>query len=415
MTDASLTVMRAPSVVEFFGRIVADVGNGFSVLCLMQRHAYAPLFQAHLVEQILALDRRSEVVNLAQLGNDPVDPLAVLTDALTLPAPDSPVYSPERFLAEARLPDVLIVVGLDGAADKQRWLRFFDEWASAAHMVASTRARSPSCLVGVLTPDEHEWVPPAETRLRRYWWWAVPSALEIALVCRLRSAQAAGRIDARELWREAVLPGVVGNDLAMLDCLWDEAYGSFARLLECLQEHARERGWSREALRRWGVDDFARRRGVAKLPEQLDVIGRRLWVQGVLDYIPEFGPWLSSAALATLGDEDVIRHRLWHGQAGLVLPLLDRLRLDVYRRIGERHGGVWQLRKRPVPNVVRETGDGDLPPEWPDLRRELYDSGDAQLRALLPRVDLGRRVRNTLAHYTPINYHDYEQLVGYLG
>lgn len=392
--------MRTPGVIEFRRKLVADLADGYSVLCLVSDGDSISV-QEQLRADIHAADQTYAVIDPTGQPQDDW-PLEVLRRQLARPPARSPAYDLPQFLADHHdLPEIIIVAGLDelGSA-RARWLHFFGEWAQASHSLLSTGGPQPSRLLTTLCLADGDDLPPDETRLRRHWWWALPSRLEMALLCRLRADQEGEAIGPRHLWREAILPALAGNDPALLEFLWDDVFGSFDHLLDRLAGYAAACDWTPETLRRWGIHDYQRRRAAPRRPERLDNTGRRLWARGVLGYTPEHGPALSSAALAAVGDSETIHHRLWHGQAALTLPLLDQFRRDACRQLaGSRRDAF---------------GDGDIM-EWGDLLAILRSATTANLRALADQVDKARITRNALAHYHLIHYQEYERLLGFLG
>ena len=389
--------MRAPGVVDFRRQLVADLADGYSVLCLMNDGDPVGL-QRQLLDDIHNSGRDYRIVDLT-LDAQPDDwPVDVLSRQLSLPPARSPTYNLQRFLLEMPLPEIIIITGLDEAGGtRQRWLRFFADWSQAAHGITSSGGPQPGRLFALLCPADGEELPPNETRLRRRWWWSLPSALEMALLCRLRATQAGDDIGPRVLWREAILPTIAGNDPAMLDFLWDEVYQDFDHLLNRLGHYAALCGWTAQALRRWGCEEFARRRVRPATPDRLDAVGRQLWGTGVLGYTPEYGPMLSSAALVVLGDVEAVRHRLWHGQASLTLPLLDQFRLDACRQLAGGASAAYEDH-----NFM----------DWSELIDTLKEQPAPRPSELLERVYEARRVRNKLAHYKLITFQDYSKFTG---
>ena len=71
---------------------------------------------------------------------------------------------------------------------------------------------------------------------------------------------------------------------------------------------------------------------------------RSLWAEGGLQWSMEHGIEVHPSALACLGLTSDLSHRLWRGQARLLLPLLDELRLTICRRLTDRLGDGWAVR-----------------------------------------------------------------------
>lgn len=390
--------MSAPGVIHFRRQLITDLADGYSVICLTSEGDPIGLL-SQLQADLRASDYNYSIIDPNYNAQDDDWPVDVLRRQLDLPAAGSPVYNLQQFMLEMALPELIVVIGLDqlGPA-RRRWMQFFANWAQAAHSIASTSGRQPSRILTAFCPDDSDELPPEETRMRRYWEWSLPSAIEMTLLCRMRAVQESETIGPRALWREATLPVLAGNDPALLSFLWDDVYKEFDHLLDRLGQYAAARNWTLQTLRTWGIDEFVRRQSSPREPERLDQVGRRLWARGVLGNTPEYGPLLSSAALAVMGEIESIRHRLWRGQATLTLPLVDQMRLHACRQLATRSQAV---------------SGGDYM-EWSPLLDALRARHDPYLYRLRQYVEQARNARNTLAHYKLIRYDDYAQLAGFL-
>lgn len=71
---------------------------------------------------------------------------------------------------------------------------------------------------------------------------------------------------------------------------------------------------------------------------------RTLWAHGALSWTLEFGLELHTAAMAVLGRDEEVKHRLWRGQAELLLPLIDHMRLMVCTDLAHSYGKNWPMR-----------------------------------------------------------------------
>jgi hypothetical protein len=125
-------------------------------------------------------------------------------------------------------------------------------------------------------------------------------------------------------WQEHVISGLTGSDLVLLERLWENSAGTIEQVTSCIQELAVERGWTTHQLQAWGVAEFSNTRYsrnghlVDEPPRKL----RRLWAQGVVQSTTEYGIELHPSALCVLNRSAELQHRLWRGQAHLLLPTL---------------------------------------------------------------------------------------------
>ncbi len=208
-------------------------------------------------------------------------------------------------------------------------------------------------------------------------------------------------------WREHMLSSLAGGDLALVEDLWG-ADLDLADLLPRLSAFGAERGWTAESLRDWGAEEWTanglmrRYDEVARPPEA----GRTLWAQGALYWTPEYGPELHTAALALLGWREELKHRCWRGQAALLLPMLDDLRLQICADLTRRYDRDWPLMwyRTGAAEEAELTAD-PFACEWRWLERALSYCPDRQTKGRwLEAARQARLLRNELAHYRPISF-----------
>lgn len=376
-------------------------------MCLLNRFVSIPLVEELLAAEMRAHDRWWARLDLS--GHERDMPLDVLCGGLNLPQPNSPAYNLQRFMLDVDLPEIIVLVGLDRlTAGRDRWLRFIAQWASAAHSVYSTANHSPTALLAILAPAPQEELPGENTMLHHHWWWSLPSALEMVLLCRLRANESESLVTSDLLWREAILPMLAGNDFDLVDFLWNDIFGEFDAIVDRLLEFANQREWTTQSLNEWGLMRLQRERDARRVVRTLNNAERELWLNGILCHTPEYGTWTSVAALAVTEQFDAVRFRIWQGQAGLVLPLVNKLRVVASRELDKRSN----RRRLGTPTMERTTTD-QQPLEWAPLLTELRRVRDPMLGDLISKVEHGRVVRNLLAHYKLISYRDYVQLSSY--
>lgn len=404
IASAALLAVQLPGVAAFRRQVVDDLAAGASVLCLVSDGTTLVPVREQLLNDLERSYLTYALIDLVECGPTLPPPAQLLRQQLGLPPATSPDYSLPRLLQEGEWPGVVVILGLEqrDAAERDRWLRLFTEWADAAHSAASVGDGHRPRLLGWFVPQDGDRLPEEETYLRRAWWWSLPSSLEMALLCRLLADGEAAPEPSRLLWREALLPTLAGNDVSLLEYLWPDIFADPTRLVQCLAAYALERGWTAAALRQWGAEAYRGRTSV-RSADRLDAAGRRLWARGVLAHTVEHGLRLSSAALAVLGDTANLRHRLWQGQAALVLPLVNQVRLGACRHVT---GGA---AARAAVSEIDDIDPNAL--EWGPLKQRLRELPNPALRHLNSRVEHAHQVRNTLAHYSLIRFTDFERLL----
>ena len=291
---------------------------------------------------------------LTSLGSDNGAPaLAVMLDAVLA-----------GLRAEAHLTAVTVVLAPETLAEQRRcWLRIASAWAEA---LRAGREGPPLCLVLPAT-GALEALPREDIGFGQHWWWGLPSVLEVQLLCREREP---APVTFEDRWREHLLPALAGGDLSLLEALWDCPPQTEAEVLEQLCGYAIDRGWSQaclqaeRALITWRHHPHRFMQVIGGPPTDL----RGAWAAGWLAWSPEFGLEPHSAVLAALGCVQELRHRLWRGQLGLVLPMVDAARIDICVALAETHGSDWPH----LPNWPR--------PEDPEECNRLdVDAGTAQI------------------------------------
>ena len=406
-----------PTVREFLHNVGDTLRQGISVLLLT-----TPVYATDTLEEclrgiLLQHDLLFDEIDL-MLQLDPDKPFDVLRTAIFWDETQHQnCRTLEDVLSSEGLPDVLFVRNLtpDLAAHCTNWLDLIWNWSETVHgMIGLRSSRTPAFLMCLALPPGE--LPLRENpRLRITWWWSMTTALDVRMLIRLQQRPDSNISLAESIWREYVLPPLAGADVEIVSCLWEPILLNIEGLFPHLCHLAAARGWTAEKLRAWRAEDFLFPRNFVQQPTlPLSKRERILWSVGALDYVDEFGLTLSSAALAVLGDEDGLRHRLWRGQAALVLPTLDELRIQIAEELTRLMGITWivdwlQAERSRADQLITLP----LAVEWGELEIALHKA-PYHSKAMLPAVQHARSVRNRLAHYQPVSYHDYVLLIGHL-
>jgi hypothetical protein len=282
---------------------------------------------------------------------------------------------------------VLSASDLDALSDEDlhAWYALLERWARRAQGALSTGRKLPPILL--CHRGRTQIAPPEANVLLAH----VPlhrrlTDLDLRYLVR---AQSGGSGAAADIWREHVLPPLSGADVGLLDALWDACLQGRDALITALKAYATARGWK-------GTET----------PDELagslhSLVGR------------DPRPHLAHAVIA--GNDHLLDRRMWRGQAALVLPLLDELRLWLCERLESRLGDGWAWRWASPPSVeeAKLVRDDPLhaqfghlsaitdaarltPDERPPLRRLAVHSRD---------------LRNDLAHYRPISFTRFSELL----
>lgn len=284
----------------------------------------------------------------------------------------------------------LVVEGLDDLprADISAWAGFARRWAAASH---ARRSRGP-CLpplfvaAGALADVGP---PPGDLLLETHAVHRAISELDVRVLVR---ARAGDQLEVEDQWREHVLPPLVGNDLPLLDALWQPCLGELSTFEEAARVVAATRGWQGGGL--------------------LGPIGAADETAGRAHFTPERGlEW--NVCWALRDGRHGFSRRLWRGQTGLLLPLVDAIRLHIAERLEAALGPGWATRWPAASDDERVlVAQSHLHAQLGHLHQIVREAplSIPQRRELLPLVALTRDVRNELAHYRPITFATYRRL-----
>jgi hypothetical protein len=304
----------------------------------------------------------------------------------------------EHLVTSEGMPDTVFITNFESCSleEQKQWLSVLSRWASAAKSSGSRKA----LLVAISKiPDDIAIFPQKEVRIQ-YHWWPGLSALEIRLLLRQMSDQ----LEAEEQWRESLIPSLSGSDKDLAFYLGDVILQSTEIIIQKLKEYGLQKGWNQKdiqkALKEWKP---------GRLGNFFDLSNSnlQLWSNGLLTYTPEYGEEIHSSALAILERENEIIHRLWRGQASLVLPIIDYIRLKIA-----------QILQKNYPNILNQSIKSDG--AYFELGELKYAFDQIPLSSLEKTswggvVNLAHKIRNTLAHYRLIDLSDFQKLLrGYV-
>lgn len=300
----------------------------------------------------------------------------------------------ESSVQDLSLPDVIILDNFEGCSAKNRheWLLAISRWADASSRCSGNH--SIALIAKHQSTDGVRW-PDPEIKLVYQVWSGMPSSLDIKMLCRLRAEHQ----DGESQWRENILASLVGNDLGLVERLWDVILEDDEAVFQCLCKYAQEKGWNSECegnkLKNWrpmtpGSD----------VANKFDPETFRLLGQGITIFTPEFGEEIHSALVALLNRRNELNHRIWRAQANLLLPLIDDCRRRICDYMVRVYGEGWaildgQQHQSPVEWGTLKCYIQGL--DWRSWEKQQWGSG----------VKLAWTLRNALAHYEIISYRNY--------
>lgn len=411
----SSALYQTPGAQRFLNTLTDDLANRRSLLALLPVGIDPVEIWSTLRTELWRRDFGFEEISLPDLPQDHV-PVAALSKALGVnwASPETP-RTIANLMTAKNLPDIVQLEGFGQLTDTTRrdWTMFLTQWRQVSQNMAD-RGHIPMALcmiapaVAVLPR-----IPESGVHLAVHWWWGFPSALEMHLLCRQGSEGAPW--DAAARWREHLLPALAGSDISLVEYLWDSLRLSLEGLAARLRSFAEQRGWAADALHEWGAEELAASPAQNRSSQLLSPPARfrALWARGALSWTTEYGLELHAAALAVLGRNEELGHRLWRGQAELLLPLIDHTRLTLCDHLTRQYGHDWPIRwYQPVsPEEDAAVRNSPLACQWGYLEWLLKNCAHLQSEQdWLPLVSLSRWIRNEMAHYRPITFGDFEGL-----
>lgn len=415
-TPAFTVLTQLPSIHAFIDRIANDISDNRSVI------VYLPMtidptwliarLEAELWEREFAFEQ-IDVDSLA-LSNGAVEALAEALGA------ERPTPFAARTIASLvnseGLPEVVILSGIESLEQgaQETWFRLIAQWSQVSQNLPG-RVRSPSVLLVVLQPALiTASLIDSDVRLAVHWWWGFPSILELRLLCRLATTGQPNALPV-DRWQEHLLPDLVGGDVALLDQLWNTETSDTEQMLSQVKAVAQNKGWTSERLHQWGLVDGQQvlRTQVTQPSEAPPSALRTLWAQGALYSTEEHGIELHTAALAILGRHHELRHRLWRGQAELVLPILDNIRLELCNYLTRQYGNDWPVKwdEPDHPDEASAVRENPLACGWGHLGWLIRKcSGLQSERRWLSLITSAAQIRNEIAHYRTITRSDFEHV-----
>jgi len=402
-----------PSVQQFLSSVEEGLLSGRNVVVLLPpgippgelwAKIQSSLWNREVIYDTLSLDEHAGKTN----------PVSVLKEEFTLAWKSKTAnHTVDNLSKVADLPEVIYLKGFQrlSLSDQETWTCFLKQWGQKCQQLANSG--DPNAVFCVIEPAMKF---PFETlesnvRLAIYWWWGFPSILETQLLCRTANDLYAWGAEVQ--WREQILPSLTTSDFSLLGTLWDDIYKSPDEIIDKLLAYADELDWDDlDQIFNQGNQYENITSEVQRSYPPLRL--RNLWARGIICANKEFGIELHPAALVKLDRKSDFNHRLWRGQAQLLLPLIDNLRLDICKYLTVKLGEDWPLRlDQPASQEeLASIKDNSLAVQWGYLEHLIKHNGDLRpYRSLRPLISLGRKLRNEIAHNRTIKFDDYKSLL----
>lgn len=413
MIDLEEVSYSLPSTNALLDKIVSSLGSGVVIVFLpdhLSRDMVGRLIRNHI--------EKASTIVLREL-NDPGQrgPLEACADTMGASWPTNRTRrSIDNLLCCGNLPDLLYVHRI--GPDSKAWSDFINGWAREyRNLKTSGQSNLPAlCVVGKIR-DFGLHLPTSTADIARIWWGGTPSVLELRLACRIANEES-GDGQLAGTWREYVLPSVVGSDVQLAEHLWSDIIGDINTIVESLKTFW---GNVQESIpdsdSKAVMEAIRNHQGTIGAGRELPEFLEGYWAKGCLVYSPEYGLEAHPALLAHDGNRSEVEKRIWRGEAELFLPILNELRLRVCHDLTGEYGNEWPVQWIPPvnPQELEQVQETPLATELGHIDYLFRNTGTGhQLdskRHLANLVRNARRVRNEIAHYKPVVYQDFEDLL----
>ena len=413
-------LFQMPSIQQFIDSLIEQIADGRSMFIGLPDTLDPTTIWMHLQEGLY----RREFLCAELLVENHTDPaqsfVNLLADSFEVAWENvdtaRTLHNLRHGLAkQARAPNLIYLYGLDQTANWAEWLSLVLQWSNETKMLVDSgqlsRRKAFSALCVMVPMRCLPYLRNTELYLSMAWWWGIPSTLETQLLCRL--AEQDSSTTSINRWREHVLPALANGDVGLIEYLWNFASElDGTGTLPMLKQFGIQRGWNYAQLTNWNLHEFQSAK-IDYHPVQGAPDGwHAAWAAGMLTWTIEYGLEVHSAALATMDNRDALLHRLWRGQATLLLPLLDQARLTLCNYLTRRYGQDWpRYHSAGSPEADRAVTDNPMACEWGHLVLLLGCEPLRHERVWQSMAKGARDARNLIAHYEPVTFQVYETLM----
>ena len=414
--DIEGTLHSLPSMRSFLDR-VANGARGRVTLALIPDIVSREMVRRLILNRLDALNLDTRELSSPGTGR----PATAVAEALNVSwqSPSAPRSVANLMRCEG-MPSVVYAhrVPSDNAEQRAEWREFIEDWADENGKLADEGRPGPGlCIVAKLR--DFDFSPPKpQAGLSTIWWWGMSSELETRLACRVADLEYDDG-HALGVWREHVIPSLAAGDPQLAERLWERASEPLNAVISVLSEYADETGLNdcedniMDAIRLIGED--ARDCGAGEEPP---ASLRNLWASGGLALIQERGAEIHPALLARRGRRVDIANMLWRGQAEMLLPTLNEIRmkicLDFARTFGENWASRWW--DNPLPEGRNHLG-AELGYICSLFRFVGRGTGHPlnEKRHMYPLATRARDLRNKIAHNQPVSFAHFSALLAERG
>ncbi|WP_041439800.1 hypothetical protein [Syntrophobacter fumaroxidans] len=415
MTLVLTSMFRLPSVVRFTDIAMSHLLDGLTSIVLVPRTIPMGQFGQELRSRFILRGIDFLEIDISRFAA--TAPVTCFCQELGIKwrdplAPRILAHLPEACDFPEILPEVVWLTGFEETAPQtaQAWIDAAFVWSGNSKVLRDRGIRVPAVCVTMPWKAELR-IPRSDIFFKVFHWWGIPSVLEMRLLCQNETSVE----NEFEIWQEYLVPRLCVGDPLLMPALLETRSLEEREIGPILQEIAIGRGWRKESLDSLGIEETFSLNDT-KLNRMPELSGQvlSLWGEGVLNWTPDNGLSISSAALQIIGKHVAIKHRMWRGQSELVLPMIDALRLRVCDYMAGKHGCDWPIAHVEPKDLqesvaVRQTHYNcqlghmeTVLASWPSRQPVMRETA-ACIRGLRP-------LRNDLAHNRVMTFSKYQDL-----
>lgn len=423
-TPNSSAIFKYPSVQRFIEQVTSDI-------TLNQRHVAVYIhrlidLQTLWVEidQCLELQGyRTEVIDISKIVT--ASPITGIIKALSIARNGTQPPQAIENLAGTEFPcDVLGLIGWEYLDESQfrKWYDFVDKWVRfgvgvTQYSNSSMDATQPPRLCLLISPGKCSHIAfQTSLSLVVRWWWGIFYGTESQWV--RQELNFGDATSVRERWLQHLLPSIASGDPALGEFLSQKQVDLSFSSYKSLVEYATTIGWD-EQLPDKSLVEICQRISTFSMPIPAPPpILKPLWDEGMVYVSQMYGVELHSALVALLGDTRELQRRVWRGQVGLVLPVVDEIRRRVCQHMTIHYGNSWPTRwcTPSADSDIRRVEQDALSCDIGYLLYLLNEVNQlaSERHEYLRLLRIAVEVRNELAHYRGVTFPQFEDMVNAL-
>lgn len=331
--------------------------------------------------------------------------------------------SVERIFEEGKIGDVTSITLPKLPPEMvKHWARLLRQWSEYARTYQARTKQCPVSLLLVTHQVELSRGIKEDVYLKAYYFWGWISTVELLLVARSVASEQGLTLD-ESLWVESVFVELAGTDpelfFWLLDrCPFSDTANMWKAIIQQLIGFCEGKGWTQKRI--VSCLDLGEHNNCREFAQSCPLIPPSdldpLWSAGVASWNDGDGIFIHSATLAVQGDTATLKHRIWRGQARVLLPVLDRIRHEICDYLNRKFKREWssfcETNRNPYLPGASSYQNGVA--EYGVINEffRLNESKGTMLRQLRRPVEHLRLTRNNLAHYVPLNWVQFSQIIG---